>query len=143
MDEEDDERHEDTQQEHDHTMTSKKTMNSKRSTVAEAVPIVFAQRKKDATRMCGCGRRPSKQTPRPWWRDAAGMQTTGGDDAYDITHNASWIDTAGGATHRCEAKATAATEGRRGGMRRRGRDQMIVRRSVGRDRAARRQRSVC
>jgi hypothetical protein len=67
----------------------------------------------------------------------------GGDKAYDITHNASWIDTAGGATHRCEAKATAATEGRRGGMRRRGRDQMIVRRSVGRDRAARRQGSVC
>jgi hypothetical protein len=49
--------------------------------------------------------------------------TTGGDDAYDITQNASWIDTAGGATHRCEAKATAATEGRRDRMQRRGRNQ--------------------
>jgi hypothetical protein len=61
--------------------------------------------------------------------------TTGGDEAYDITHEASWIHTAGGATQQNEAKAAAATEGRRGGMQRRGRNQ-IVRRSARRDRAA-------
>jgi hypothetical protein len=30
--------------------------------------------------------------------------TTGGDDAYDITKGASWIDTAGGATHPVRSK---------------------------------------
>jgi hypothetical protein len=63
------------------------------------VPIVFAQRRKAPREWCGCGRSPSKQTPRPWWRDAAGMQRRGGDDAYDIKLKASWVHAASGATH--------------------------------------------
>jgi hypothetical protein len=44
------------EKEHDHTKTSKKTMNSKRTvTVAKAVPVVFAQREENTARMCGCG----------------------------------------------------------------------------------------
>jgi hypothetical protein len=68
--------------------------------------------------------------------------TTRGDNAYDITHKASWRHSRGHHT-RYEAKAVAATEGRRDRMQRRGRNQMIVRRSVCRRCAARQRTSVC
>jgi hypothetical protein len=56
--------------------------------------------------MCGCGRN------RRCKRHVRGGGTRqecndgGGDEAYDIAHNASWIGTVGSVTHRCEAKAT-------------------------------------
>jgi hypothetical protein len=93
------------EKEHYHTKTSKKTMNSKRTvTVAKAVPIVFAQREKNATRMVWLRAMTVEANATSVVEGRGRNATTGGDDAYDIKHKASRIRTAGGATHRYEAK---------------------------------------
>jgi hypothetical protein len=111
-------------------------MNSKRTvTVAKAVPIVFAQRERNATRMVWL-RAIAVEANATSVVEGRGRNVTTGGRRRVRYQTQGQLDSHSWRRHTpYEAKATAATEGRRSGMQRRGRNQ-IVRRSARRGGAA-------
>jgi hypothetical protein len=109
-------------------------MNSNRPEVAKAVLIVVAQR--EGRHADVCSRAVTVEANATSVVEGRGRNATaGGRRTYDITHSAGWKRTAAGATHGTKQRSPQLQKVG-GGMQRRGRNQMIVRRSARRDRAA-------